>query len=196
MRSLILISHSDLLARGVAELVQQMAPDARVVPVGGTDDGGLGTSFDRALSAANDADGAVILYDLGSARIVAEMVADMADDVEVRDDDIVEGAITVALELSREARGVETGNAVVAEASESAAAGESVDVVLPIDLHARPAAQLARYCTELGGTTFIDGVDASDFVAIGIADLRANTKVTVTGDHASEVAGWLARLED
>lgn len=201
MRSLILISHSDLLARGVAELAQQMAPGADIVPVGGTDDGGLGTSFDRALSAAQDANGAVVLYDLGSARVVAELVADMVDGVEVRHDDIVEGAITIALELVRESRESTSDFNGSGENREGSAdldcrTSQPIAVVLPNDLHARPAARLATYCAERGGTTLIDGVDAADFVAVGIADFRAGSSVIVTGDNAEDIARWLKNMRD
>ena len=43
---LILVSHSADLARGSAELARQMAPSVFISAAGGTDDGGIGTSFD------------------------------------------------------------------------------------------------------------------------------------------------------
>ena len=67
---LILVSHSADLARGSAELARQMAPSVVIAPAGGTDDGGIGTSFDRiteAIAAADTGRGAVLLYDLGIA---------------------------------------------------------------------------------------------------------------------------------
>uniref|UniRef100_UPI0035CB0AD5 TMEM165/GDT1 family protein n=1 Tax=uncultured Jatrophihabitans sp. TaxID=1610747 RepID=UPI0035CB0AD5 len=70
---LVVVSHSTALADGVVELARQMAPDVDLVAAGGTDDGGLGTSFDR-ITAALDAPptgGVVVLYDLGSALLIS-----------------------------------------------------------------------------------------------------------------------------
>ena len=48
MVGLVVVSHSDMLANGVAELAAQMAPDVSVQPVGGTEEGGLGTDYGAA----------------------------------------------------------------------------------------------------------------------------------------------------
>ena len=48
---LVLVSHSKELAQGLADVARQMAPSVTIVPAGGTDDGGIGTSFDL-ISAA------------------------------------------------------------------------------------------------------------------------------------------------
>jgi len=109
--ALVIVSHSDLLARGVVEVAGQMAPDVRVVAAGGTDDLSLGTSYGRveqaiteALEAvggsgAPDGAGVVLLTDLGSATMTAESVIDMADDDRVvfADAPLVEGAVAAAV---------------------------------------------------------------------------------------------------
>ncbi|MGO3796899.1 MAG: dihydroxyacetone kinase phosphoryl donor subunit DhaM [Pauljensenia sp.] len=106
---LVIVSHSDLLARGVVEVASQMAPDVDVVAAGGTDDLSLGTSFDRVgaaveqvLSAVGEGAGAgaVILTDLGSATLTAESVVEFADEpgrLVLADAPLVEGAVAAAV---------------------------------------------------------------------------------------------------
>ena len=43
----VIVSHSSSLASGVAELAAQMAPDVHFEAAGGTEDGRIGTSYDR-----------------------------------------------------------------------------------------------------------------------------------------------------
>lgn len=102
--SFVVVSHSDALARGVCELAAQMAPDVHFEAAGGTDDGRIGTSYDRveaALEASlaavdGDGSGVIVLTDLGSATMTVESVIDMSDEPErVRfvDTCLVEGAV-------------------------------------------------------------------------------------------------------
>ena len=102
--SFVIVSHSVSLAVGVCELAAQMAPDVRFEAAGGTDDGRIGTSYDRveaALEAALAAvdgvgSGVIVLTDLGSATMTVESVIEMSDDPErVRfvDTALVEGAV-------------------------------------------------------------------------------------------------------
>ena len=102
--SFVIVSHSEALARGVCELAAQMAPDVRFEAAGGTDDGRIGTSYDRveaALEAAlaavdGEGSGVIVLTDLGSATMTVESVIEMSDDPErVRfvDTALVEGAV-------------------------------------------------------------------------------------------------------
>ena len=100
----VIVSHSAALAAGVCELAAQMAPDVPFTAAGGTDDGRIGTSYDRveaALEAAlgaveGEGSGVVVLTDLGSATMTVESVIDMSDEPErVRfvDTCLVEGAV-------------------------------------------------------------------------------------------------------
>ena len=104
--ALVLVSHSRELAQGAAQVAGQMAPRVLVVPAGGTDDGGLGASFDRVDAALREAtaDGraAVVLTDLGSAVLTSESVLELADDdlaarVRIADAPFVEGAVAAAV---------------------------------------------------------------------------------------------------
>lgn len=104
--ALVLVSHSRALAEGAAEVTAQMAPGVRIVPAGGLDDGGIGTSFDRVETAVHDAaaDGraVVVLADLGSAVMTTESVlesvdADVAARVRLADAPFVEGAVAAGV---------------------------------------------------------------------------------------------------
>lgn len=107
---LVIVSHSEKIAEGVVELAAQMAPDVVLVAAGGAEDGTgparIGTSFDRvqaAIGRASGGDGVVVLTDLGSAVMTAEMVLEFLDP-EVRDTvrlaqaALVEGAVAAAVQ--------------------------------------------------------------------------------------------------
>lgn len=176
---LVVVSHSAGLAAGVVEVAAQMAPDVIVVPAGGTPDGGIGTDFDAvtaALERAESGAGVVLLYDLGSARMVAEMAVEVSDGARLVDAPLVEGAVAAAVaaqggadvddvaHAAEEAISV-PGGPVAAEGvagdidiigSQSLVAATSsppVEVAVPltnkIGLHARPAAMVARAMSQL-----------------------------------------------
>ena len=100
---LVVVSHSAGLAAGVVEVAAQMAPDVVVVAAGGTGDGEIGTDFGAVSSAverASDGVGVVLLYDLGGARMVADMVVETLDDPDsavVVDAPLVEGTVAAAV---------------------------------------------------------------------------------------------------
>ena len=106
---LVIVSHSARLAEGVVELAGQMAHGAvRLVAAGGTDDGALGTSLGKVLSgiaAADTGEGVLLLVDLGSAGMVAEMALEQLPEpqrvrVRLSDAPLVEGAVVAAVEAS------------------------------------------------------------------------------------------------
>lgn len=101
---LVLVSHSASLAAGLADLAGQMAPDVLIQPAGGTSDGRLGTGYDVVEAAVEEllgagCSGVVVLADLGSARMTAESVLDMADDprLVLAAGAFVEGAVAAAV---------------------------------------------------------------------------------------------------
>jgi dihydroxyacetone kinase phosphotransfer subunit len=126
--ALVLVSHSAQLAAGVAEVAAQMAPDTTVIAVGGTGDGGLGTSYEAisdALARADSEAGVIVLYDLGSARLTAETALEFADPdaaarAEIVDAPLVEGALAAATRAQ-----IGGTRAEVAAAARSAAAPET-----------------------------------------------------------------------
>jgi PTS hybrid protein len=101
MVGIVLISHSAALASGTAELAGQIAGDVRLVPVGGTDDGRLGTDAERiakAVVAADQGDGVLLIPDLGSAVLTAKSVlAELEQQVHIADAPFVEGAVAAAV---------------------------------------------------------------------------------------------------
>jgi len=77
---LVLVSHSERLAEGVAELAAQLGGnDVPIAAAGGTDDGGLGTSIEKIERAIREADrgaGVLLLADLGSAVLTIKALLD------------------------------------------------------------------------------------------------------------------------
>ncbi|MTD13306.1 HPr family phosphocarrier protein [Nakamurella sp. YIM 132087] len=162
---LIVVSHSRALAEGTAALARQMAPSVTIAEAGGTEDGSIGTSFDAimaAIATADSGDGAVLLYDLGSALLTAETALEFSDPeaaerIRIVDAPLVEGAVAAAvaaesgagLDGVAEAAGRSGGSWATVEPAQVAVgdgpqAGRSVLVVNPLGLHARPVAALVR----------------------------------------------------
>jgi len=104
MVGLVVVSHSAKAAEGICEVAAQMATDASIEPAGGEKDGGLGTSVDRisaAIDAADDGDGVVLLVDLGSAVMNAELAVETSDaDVRIADAPVLEAAVNAAVEAT------------------------------------------------------------------------------------------------
>lgn len=193
---IVVVSHSRLLAEGVVELAAQMAPQVAVLASGGDGVGGLGTDFNDVGSAMISADsgaGVVVLYDLGSAKMVAEMAVEEsgdADRVVVVDAPLVEGAVWAAVAAQGGAPLADVVAAAVAAGASSVSVPPvslplaslpfggrpSLRLVTPpvcaeilltneVGLHARPSALLARTVAEL---------DAD--VVVGFDDQEADAK--------------------
>jgi len=183
---LVLVSHSERLAEGVAELAAQMAPDVPIGVAGGSDDGGIGTSMEKvsaALEAAGTG-GAVILTDLGSATMTAELALEFLDDAArartaLVDAPLVEGALAAAttaqggagldaVRAAAEAAGAtagphtrdEPGDQPGGEAGGDGPA-EAREVVLrnPLGLHARPASAVVRALAGLDARVRVERAD-------------------------------------
>jgi dihydroxyacetone kinase phosphotransfer subunit len=102
MVGLVLVSHSAMLATGLVELIAQLAPDVRVLPAAGTDDGRIGTSPDAvatALGEADSGDGVVVIADLGSAVLSVRVALEDVDESRfvLVDAPFVEGAVSAAV---------------------------------------------------------------------------------------------------
>lgn len=103
MVGIVIVSHSQKLAEGVIEVARMMAEDAPIAAAGGMDDDTLGTSYDKIRDAINSVytnDGVVILADMGSAVMTAEIVLeDMnVENIKILNCPLVEGAILAAME--------------------------------------------------------------------------------------------------
>ena len=108
MVGLVLVCHSAKLAEGVAELAAQMGGESlRIGVAGGLDRPGnaLGTDAVRVVRAIEEAwseDGVLVLMDLGSAVLSAEMALDLLpeewrDHVVLTEAPLVEGAVAAAV---------------------------------------------------------------------------------------------------
>ncbi|MFB8242134.1 dihydroxyacetone kinase phosphoryl donor subunit DhaM [Kitasatospora purpeofusca] len=103
---IVLVSHSAALAGGLRELLGELASaEVRVVVAAGTEDGGLGSSYEliaRAVAAADYGAGAVVLPDLGSSVLTALTVLEdePRPGVVLVDAPFVEGAVAAAVTAS------------------------------------------------------------------------------------------------
>jgi len=108
MVGIVITSHSKNIAEGVKELAQQMAPEVPIAASGGTSDGRIGTDVMKIMNAIESVyseEGVVLIFDLGSAFMNAEMAIEMMDEekakkIKIVDCPIVEGAVTSAVESS------------------------------------------------------------------------------------------------
>ena len=184
---LVVVSHSAGLAAGVVEVAAQMAPDVTVVAAGGTAEGGIGTDFDAVAAAVERADagaGVVVLYDLGSARMVAEMAVEVAGNARLADAPLVEGAVAAAVSAQ--------GGADVTEVTHAAEDAAGVPGSTAPELTA--AAPAAADAVDLvDGTDLAGGIDLAGGMSVAVGKQVAPAEVTVTltneiGLHARPAA--------
>lgn len=83
MISLVIVSHSKKISEGVVELCYEMVgEDLRIIPVGGTSDGRIGTDpilIKKAIEKAYDVDGVLIFTDIGSSIMSLELAIEMVE---------------------------------------------------------------------------------------------------------------------
>ncbi|ALE04295.1 dihydroxyacetone kinase (plasmid) [Arthrobacter sp. ERGS1:01] len=217
--ALVIVSHSSQLAAGVVELAAQMAPNVTLLAAGGTDDGGIGTSLDKVMSALESAgtgDGVVVLADLGSAVMTAESALEFLGnpaDILLADAPLVEGAVAAAVTaqggaaLAVVVKAAETALQPAAAALPAAAqpvpsAGSAgavtalLKLINPMGLHARPAAVLAGELGALDVEIEINGVDGQSVMMLMTLGAGQGTELAVsaTGPDA-ERAVDLVRKE-
>jgi phosphoenolpyruvate---glycerone phosphotransferase subunit DhaM len=100
---IVLVSHSAELAAGLRELLLQVGGRSLTIEVaGGTDEGGVGTSYDLVRAAIEKADGGagvLVLPDLGSSVLTARAVLDdhPTAGAVIVDAPFVEGAMAAAV---------------------------------------------------------------------------------------------------
>ncbi len=173
------VSHSRGLAEAAVELARQMlaGQDVAIEVAAGLDDGAFGTDATAildALTVADRGDGVVVLMDLGSAVLSAELALELLDEqtrarVMLCPAPLVEGLVVACVaaaggasreEVAAEALGGLAGKqshlAVAAPSPRvepaAAPAGESASLVVlnPHGLHARPAARLVQQAQSAG----------------------------------------------
>lgn len=181
---LVVVSHSPKIAEGVRDLAAQMAADVRIVPAGGTDEGGIGTSLEvvmAAVESAQSGDGVVVLTDLGSAVMTAESVLEFLDDdaralVRVPDAPIVEGAVAAAV-------AAQVGADLDRVAADAVAAAGAVGAATEPDGPAGAAGRVPSSATSAG-----DQARGADAAGGGSVATGTFTLVNSVGLHARPAA--------
>ncbi|MWV74955.1 HPr family phosphocarrier protein [Rathayibacter rathayi] len=211
---LVLVSHSARLAEGLVELARQMAATVALVPAGGTDEGGIGTSFERITAALGEADsgeGVVVLCDLGSAIMTAETAMEFLDDemrsrVRIADAPLVEGAVAAAVAagtgapLDEVLAAAESAGGDVPATAESEPSDERVQrrvrLINPNGLHARPAADFVTLAARFDARIDVNGKDATSLLGVMSLGLDRGDEVVLsaTGPEAQEAVGRLGDL--
>ncbi|MEE6287754.1 dihydroxyacetone kinase phosphoryl donor subunit DhaM [Georgenia sp. MJ173] len=215
--AIVVVSHSQQLAAGVVELAAQMAPDVELRAAGGTDDGGIGTSFDTVMTAVSElaerAQSVVVLTDIGSATMTAEAVLEALDDpgrLALADGPLVEGAVAAAVESQ-----IGGDLAAVHRAAQDAAlfftAARAPEVAAPdpaevidravelrnhLGLHARAAAMLASVVAGFDARVEINGVDGTSTSALTALELPmgALLRLRAAGPQAEHVLDAVGRV--
>jgi PTS hybrid protein len=213
---IVVVSHSTKIAEGVVELARQMAPTTTLVAAGGTDDGAIGTSFDKisaALAEAGAGGGAVVLCDLGSAILTSETAVDFLDDADkerviIADAPLVEGTVAAAVAAetggdldavavaARTATGVADAHADERELRGGDAIERSAVLVNESGLHARPAADLVTHASKYQADVTVNGVDAKSLLRIMGLNVGVGSTVAVmaTGPDAAAAVDDLITL--
>ncbi|WP_276250279.1 PTS-dependent dihydroxyacetone kinase phosphotransferase subunit DhaM [Haloarcula rara] len=101
MVGLVVVSHSQTAADGIAAVAGEMGGETRIESVGGDGQGGFGTVADdieAAIEAADGGDGVVVLVDLGSAVMNAEVAIESSEvDAVIADAPVLEGTVNAAV---------------------------------------------------------------------------------------------------
>lgn len=218
---IVFVSHSAKIADGLVELARQMAPTTPMLAAGGTDEGGIGTSFTKVqdgIAAADAGQGVVVLCDLGSAILTAETVLDLLDDeqrerVRIVDAPLVEGGVAAAVtaetggDLAAVVRAAHSARSPADEPAaeraaepRQAAAAEAVTRTVTLlnrdGLHARPAAEFVQLASTFDAEVTVNGKDAKSLLGImGLGLNRgASVELSASGDQAEAALSALVGL--
>jgi PTS hybrid protein len=205
----LVVSHSAAVAQGTVDIARQMAGDVHLVAAGGTDDGGIGTSFAAITAGIEElagADAVVVLCDLGSAYLTTDTALDFLDDdlrsrVHVSDAPLVEGTVaaavaaqtggdvTAVLAAAASASGAVAdatasqpggaASAVDAGPADESGASATAELVNASGLHARPAAEFVKTAARFDAAVRVDGVDAKSLLGIMALALPKGATVTI-----------------
>ena len=210
---LVVVSHSRALARAAVGLAQEMlhGKQIKIAVAAGLDDTTFGTDAAQivdAIMAAEQGEGVVVLMDLGSAVLSAELAVELLDDdirkrVVLCPAPLVEGLVVAAVaaaggagaeEVAAEAAGALAGKighlGAVAATPGPDVTGEGLTgsfvVANPHGLHARPAARLVQEVRRRDAHALIrnrtadsDWVDAGSLSKIATLGVRSGDEVEV-----------------
>lgn len=82
MINVLIASHSKDLAKGLTDIIEQMAQGVRIEYSGGDDEGNLGSNFEEIFAKMNElaSDGLVVFFDMGSSMMNVETAYSMLDE--------------------------------------------------------------------------------------------------------------------
>ncbi|MEV6432530.1 phosphoenolpyruvate--protein phosphotransferase [Nocardia sp. NPDC051463] len=189
MIGIVAVSHSRALATAAVALATEMLHDQpiRIAVAAGLDEHTFGTdaiAVADAIADADSGDGALVLMDLGSAVLSAELAVDLLTSphqVRLCSAPFVEGLIAAAVAAAGGA-----GLAEAAEEAENALAGKQTHLQKP-QATAASAPELMSAATEGGRTHTLSGSDPAVPAAMdpnaGTAEPTITGTFTVTNDH-------------
>jgi multiphosphoryl transfer protein len=213
---LVIVSHSATLAEGVAELARGMGAEVPIELAGGIDvpEPALGTDAAQVLEAierADQGDGVLVLMDLGSAVLSAEMALDLLPEerrerVVLSEAPLVEGAVAAAVtaklgaslvDVAAEARGALEAKATHLGSGDSAApvaavtgnGSQTITLIVrnPLGLHARPAARFVQTAGSFDADVTVTNLTAGRGPASG-RSLNAIATLGVRRGHEIAIA--------
>ena len=228
MVGLVIVSHSAALAEGVVQLAREMGgEEVAIAAAGGMDDGAVGTDAELvrvAVERVRSPDGVLVLMDLGSALMSAEMAAEMVEPdggpVTLSAAPLVEGAVAAAArarggasldEVAAEARGaLRMKTSQLGEEEEDVPvaaepAGDALELRLRVEnrlgLHARPAARFVAAVSELEARVDVRNAtrekgpgDGRSLTGLAILNVRQGDEIVVRASGA-EASAALAALQ-
>lgn len=196
---ILVVSHSASIATGTVELARQMAVDVPLVAAGGTDDGGIGTSFEAITDGIAElvaADAVVVLCDLGSAYLTTDTALDFLDDeararVHVSQAPLVEGTVAAAVAAQT------GGDAEAVLAAAASAGGSTLDDdddarpggTAPVDKAAPVDGTVVSATVELVNESGLHARPAAEFVK---AAAKHEARVRVNGVDAKSLLAIMA----
>ncbi len=218
MVGIVIVSHSFRIAEGVAELAREMGgPDVRLETAGGLDlpEHPVGTDAVLVMQAIDRAwseDGVLVLMDLGSAVLSAEMALDLMDQdrralVQLCEAPLVEGAVAAAVTaklgadldgVAKEAReGLagklahlgappQTQSAMETARAAGPVASTELTVENPHGLHARPAARFVQTASAFDADVSVRNMTTGRGPA-DATSLNGVAMLAVTSGHRIEI---------
>lgn len=102
----VIVSHVAEIGAGIQRLIREVAKDVPITVAAGLEEGEVGTSFEKILTAFenNSAETLLAFYDLGSAKMNLEMAIEMTEkEVLLFDTALLESAYTAAALLQVQA---------------------------------------------------------------------------------------------
>ncbi len=100
---IVLISHSNKVVEGIKDIIRQVIHDVPLEIAGGTDEDKIGTSVTKislAIEEVYSDKGVLLFYDLGSAKMNAELAIEMSEhqNIKIAEVPLLEGAYVGAVE--------------------------------------------------------------------------------------------------